>query len=107
MPRITIDFDERASVAGEGASLPVADVAAAIDGGAAPVGETEGLGAGATGDATAATAATDATAALSAKAKKSEKVADIASGTKRTRTKAQATKAASAAPKEQRRRKSA
>jgi hypothetical protein len=52
MPRITIDFDERTGVAGEGASLPVADVAAAINGGAAPVGETEGLRAGATGDAT-------------------------------------------------------
>ncbi|HYI21239.1 MAG TPA: Ku protein [Candidatus Limnocylindrales bacterium] len=50
---------------------------------------------------------TAATASTSAKAKKSEKVADIASGTKRTRTKAQATKAASAAPKEERRRKTA
>jgi len=49
-------------------------------------------------------AATTAKSAKAVKSEKSEKVADIASGSKRTRTKAQATKAA---PKEERRRKTA
>ena len=52
MPRITIDFDERARVVGEVAMPPVADVTGAIDGGAAPAGGPEGPGSGAAGDAT-------------------------------------------------------
>ena len=52
MPRITIDFEERAGAAGEGAQPPGDAVAGAIDGGAAPAGEMEGPGVSATGDAT-------------------------------------------------------
>lgn len=52
MPRITIDFDERAGVTGEGTMLPVADVAGATDGGAAPAAGPEGTGGGDAGDAT-------------------------------------------------------
>lgn len=52
MPRITIDFEERAGAAGEGAQPPSDAVAGAIDGGAAPAGGMEGPGVSAAGDAT-------------------------------------------------------
>jgi len=90
-PPEKIDIDEAPTKIADLMSVLEASVAAARDA------KTKR----ASGEAAAATSTT------SAKAKKSEKVADIASGTKRTRTKAQATKAASAAPKEERRRKTA
>ena len=52
MPRITIDYDERASGTGEGAQPSGGDVAGAIDAGAAPAGGMEGPGGSTAGDAT-------------------------------------------------------
>ncbi len=90
-PTEKIDIEEAPTKIADLMSVLEASVAAARD----------AKSKSASGDATAATAS------KAEKAAKPEKVADIASGTKRTRTKAQATKAASAAPKEERRRKTA
>ena len=52
MPRITIDFEECAGAAGEGAQPPGDALAGAIDGGAAPARGMEGPGVSVAGDAT-------------------------------------------------------